>query len=1090
MPKNIRLFPGFINFQEVKTGGPWVNPNTDLAFFNTVNIRWQGENNYNFLKEHPIQSDIYTDKYGDQYLVYVDGVNNARFLKIPTSGEAEDPLPFFPSIGSIPQIVVEEVSESGGSLRAGSYFFAMAKVHSDGTSTNFYDVIGPVPISEYNYSLFTFAGTDSSRYTSKSIRLSLNASDDGLGYDKLRIAVIPVYDGIIDEVQLLPDIDISLKNYTYSGNEAYTPGSLAEIQIDQAFYESPSTVHINEDVTYMGNFSGEELFDYQRYANLIQVVPHYEERFAPPPEAHGEWGSNYPNPVTSLYKKGFKRGEVYAFYISWILKEGGESPAFHIPGRNPLPGEGLQADSNDPTRMGLFLNANELYPNTDKWDSSSLGGRDLRGLSVRHHMFPIETAKSVHDPTNNVYNILGFKLQNVSLPSDLRSKVVGYKVYYAKRTEENKRYLDQGLAIRAKVDDNQYKASVYNDSGVNNAFYLHPFHYMRTRKNLGRVNAIRSFRRYNTPGSGGVSRMAHIENKIGQNLFLEPNNIAYVDAAEVFDQDVIVGLPGFNVPSINQRNTESKIVVALGENLPNPSDYHVIDLCAEHENLYNSFDQQELVSTGYIHTNLNNTDSAPIFGGDTYITVYYFKTTSSLINFALHKVILESVDNLNYRSHGDQAWETFLPFTKNANYVLAHSWKDGNPNFVQVTGFPPDLDYDDNPDVVTYDNYYNYNESYSRSNDFKFPTIHPKFDRLIESYPTRIIRNKKDEQRTFLQNDYLDLSTKRGDLIKLDTFNNILIAHMEQSLIRTRGREDVQVGDTRAFMGTGDIFAVKPEELIYSENGFGGISSNQHSLSTPYGYFFYDQTVNRFYGLTHDGLQDISSSILSDLRDTKIDNLVMGYDPHWERILFSYNGNETYSYYPKIGNWMSRHDYFPQVFFNTKTEFYSASTVEGLTGTRIYKHNTGKRGQFYDEYYPSFIILVSNQNPHLSKVARAIVVNMKTIDRNGNILKDKSFDKYRVYNSWQDTGLKDVVYNADYKNNPYIANTRKTKNLWIIKGLRDTSNLPNLPQRELWKYSKYLEDHYHVLEIIKENTSRNEKFVLIGADITYKESIR
>ena len=36
----------------------------------------------------------------------------------------------------------------------------------------------------------------------------------------------------------------------------------------------------------------------------------------------------------SFKKKSYRRGEVYAFYISFVLKDGTETYAYHIPGRS------------------------------------------------------------------------------------------------------------------------------------------------------------------------------------------------------------------------------------------------------------------------------------------------------------------------------------------------------------------------------------------------------------------------------------------------------------------------------------------------------------------------------------------------------------------------------------------------------------------------------------------------------------------------------------------------------------------------------------------------------------------------------------
>ena len=46
--------------------------------------------------------------------------------------------------------------------------------------------------------------------------------------------------------------------------------------------------------------------------------------------------SGYRDPNRLFSRKGYRRGEVYAFYISFVLKDGSESYAYHIPGRNQI----------------------------------------------------------------------------------------------------------------------------------------------------------------------------------------------------------------------------------------------------------------------------------------------------------------------------------------------------------------------------------------------------------------------------------------------------------------------------------------------------------------------------------------------------------------------------------------------------------------------------------------------------------------------------------------------------------------------------------------------------------------------------------
>ncbi|MEX0596199.1 MAG: hypothetical protein WD512_06830, partial [Candidatus Paceibacterota bacterium] len=146
--------------------------------------------------------------------------------------------------------------------------------------------------------------------------------------------------------------------------------------------------------------------------------------------------------------------------------------------------------------MAYWENTSEQYPNTDKWViKNSLGTQvgDLRNTPVRHHHFP-KTGTQPLIRNNSVNNdmrdirILGFKLTNVNIPTDLQDKIVGYRVYTAKRNEENKRVLDQTVTINARFESSVLKPNEDNDSsGTFNdtVKYTHPFQYLRQKINIG-----------------------------------------------------------------------------------------------------------------------------------------------------------------------------------------------------------------------------------------------------------------------------------------------------------------------------------------------------------------------------------------------------------------------------------------------------------------------------------------------------------------------------------------------------------------------------------------------------------------------------
>ena len=209
----------------------------------------------------------------------------------------------------------------------------------------------------------------------------------------------------------------------------------------------------------------------------------------------------------------------------------------------------------------------------------------------------------------------------------------------------------------------------------------------------------------------------------------------------------------------------------------------------------------------------------------------------------------------------------------------------------------------------------------------------------------------------------------------------------------------------------------------------------------------------------------------------------IGYDPYYERILFTF-GNKTFSYSPKRDGWISQHDYLPDVYFNTKKEFYSCKD------NGIYQHNHGDKGNYYDVVFDTIFEFVDNRSSEISKVATGIYIDSSVYDSSGELELQKTFDAYRVFNKNQDTSLIDIEYFDNQDNNPYIGNIRKTKNKWYINDIRDISNIPGgVPQDLWWHYKKRLQEHYQQVQLVKRNND-NERIYLFRTNMIFKESIR
>ena len=189
---------------------------------------------------------------------------------------------------------------------------------------------------------------------------------------------------------------------------------------------------------------------------------------------------------------------------------------------------------------------------------------------------------------------------------------------------------------------------------------------------------------------------------------------------------------------------------------------------------------------------------------------------------------------------------------------------------------------------------------------------------------------------------------------------------------------------SESFVGSGDIFAQEPDEIIQTAGGYAGTNSQWAALTTRYGYFFVDAKSRKVF-LMGEQLQEISAIGMEDWFKTNLkfaleeygfintyDNPIFGFgylstwDPKNRRIILTkreykptaqfilaisditfdsiirkfkfistgarlefsnqeyfYKGGWTISYTPEAGTWTSFHDYIPYIYFNTSTDFYS-----------------------------------------------------------------------------------------------------------------------------------------------------------------------
>ena len=1065
-----------------------INPNSSIEVVSTVDFL--------FSPTSEIDAVFRINKDLEAVVYFTDGINPPRFVNIDsfTTYSNLNRYNIFDYVEKTPFIQSISVSNSSGILTTGAYYFSFRYIDKDGNKTNFLTLSNPIYIYDDDTNEVGSDGAEPNTPTSKSIVLQIFNVDTE--YEELEIAVVKKEGGTFAPVKLLPAIPTETNIiYTHTGSESYTDGSIDEILINKASYQTAKTIEQADSILYMGNLTKAEDIGYQKYANNIQLEAVTvakndfirSEVFTDPANSSVVYYPNprYKEPILSFFQKGYQRDEVYAFYISFILKDGSETKAYHIPGRaasgdelntvldsasdlNAAYGSDtynriLNISSNNPYlfqfdnqpdpnhNTGYWQNSNEEYPDTDDWDiwevSNGVGQptvNTLRNQKVRHHRMPDhrhEPIVSTYPSDNTTAYILQVKFKNIQIPDDIKEKVNSYKIYYAKPSNENKRVIDQSFTWRLfEGDDDQVTGNsdthyvsilpqmsfqayeISSEDLSDKGLACIPFYSMKNKESIASLNYLLKIyvpldaKRANPNGlkyfydfachpdenNGSTTRysnniqdasLANFGYNNGGSAFISLKAKAFVPHAqnvvELKSKGFLYNMTTINSESqIVMESDHSNDAVNWNNSAGSPTlidEYGFIcNLMSYKDEVYNSFDKQELIWTGYTGTNLDQTETNPIGGGDIFLSKYSMRITGRAIkasNDPIHKNIIsyiaESRDNVELRHQGLEYYEIYHP---KSSYTEVLSIEENEAN----------LD-DQGKKIDFFDNYYGYNIDYRAAQDIKTSIPYEKIQRFESiKFPTRVIRSQEAEPgsssdffRTFLENDFKDFGYNRGDLVKINKYANNLLLHMERAIMITRGREELATGDFRAFLGAGNIFAVEPNELLMSEDGTGGLQNQHHSLLTEEGYFFVDQEDGSIYSLNADGLANISDIGMRNEfekilpwnlskynlfnpynADKRYIGINFGYDKEHSRIFlvkrdvtpsqdftskfsnglitigedgqFYENGNKIdynssyftpdnvcLSYVPQLNAWVSYHTYYPIYFFNSLSKFYA-----------------------------------------------------------------------------------------------------------------------------------------------------------------------
>ena len=1173
------------------------------------------DNALNFSSSFPIRSyEVDYNTFGERIVGFTDRYNSFRVLnidKLPfpvhSDGSLYNPadisdLEGFPKF-KLP-IFTFTVNQIGGSVMSGAYSICFSYANKDGTRTPNSPPSKMIYITDDSIGVGydKFDGCLPRTRTSKSIVLSITNVDTR--YDQMILIVVRKMGGVT-EVAAVKTIDISgtTATITYVGTETETPMSPEAVLTPRPLYTRVGCIAQLNSQLYLGDLEAESAFDFQPYANNIRV--HYNTKLVSV--------TNINESHKNVLPGGFAHGGVYALYIAFVLKNGSWSRAFHIPGRTSIgddkailnlnsstglpnglkkyqihdttnrsfPSYVLEGDTYHTTNlsafsnMGYWENQNEVYP------TDFPGG--LGGQPVRHHVFPtMRKCKELHYPATTGYgrnqmDVLGIDVSDISIPSDIQSKIEGWAIFYAQRGYSSSNTLGNDLFLYAhKLKTNPPSSLIWSAGGNWQARFIgsddnagsqavikfipnlnynrgHNFELMKDKPGIGASGLYIEFEfkyrkenlraDYATYGKVGGSVAGS-----GQDRGNNPGMVVdYTDAVyntvQLPPAQLIRGVEEFkylpigiidgDIRTIKNEDTihlkiwgSSNIPLAIGGVntysterafglFPSDTDgfnggakggeeSYLITYKQIKSDVYDEFNNQLLTLTDMLCLP-TETYKKGIRGGDNFLNVRSFLTNAPRReddfdqNFGTTTIrahLYEGRYNVGLR-HEVVGEPTTKYYPKTHPYGF---WDDSNqPDSWAGVHMIFNRTEDVNGAAMNVD--------YSSTNTYTQLSTYTVGQRLTDSFPYRVIRGGANAGaassingwKTFLAADYYESNRNRGKITDLFVLDDNLFIHHMYGLFRTLGTEKLSLGSTEVYLGTADIFAQRPKELVTTELGFLGNQNIFAGFTFEGGRFWVDQSRGRCFILNKDGASEISKDGMFEFFrdnlkipssglnyntgnpafpndpnypywDYPIDytnplgtvngqGIIATYDPKYERIILTKKSNVnpftlSYSTAKEQSYWAFSHDYVPDYLFSTANDFY------GYKNNRIHKFNSPFRiaRYFEGDYSRSEVEIVFNDENHRNKEFFNVNWISEVFAQSGILLKDKTLTHIRVRTSYQDSGEVRVVPFTAF-NTRYTA--RRFKNTWNFNKMKDENN-------DVFK-RKSMVDNYCIVTYIFDN---------------------
>jgi hypothetical protein len=441
---------------------------------------------FGFDADAPFQGVGYVNAADELILVWTDGINKPKYIN--TSDTSTGPLLVFPEADyPMARPVANAANLPSGKVLNGAWTFIMA-----------YEVVsGTENLTQYSPAMGSFrVGADTGDETATT-RTALKFKMYGLDtrYEYARMYAVRSFNGveIVYYADRITITDTDLE-WSYIGQDRGNAPSSDALFIDSATYQTAQTLTVSDDRLFMGNLSIDAI-DYetgQAVANEIVVNWSVDEvgltaqqwdnvqRFGTVGTNRAldytgsSWVKAFNNRSTTNKLTdtpynvhtdvqgmlgGFMPDEVYALYISFLMKDGTWSRAFHIPGGGTLNAADTLGAVQDIEQgagvtntylggqCGYVANSSENYPNDTAFNTTQHG--DLRNAAVRHHLMPTPAQMWSNADSNSIMNsnfeqewansTLSLFFTEVDIPQSIADQIQGFKFFYAKKNVNERR---------------------------------------------------------------------------------------------------------------------------------------------------------------------------------------------------------------------------------------------------------------------------------------------------------------------------------------------------------------------------------------------------------------------------------------------------------------------------------------------------------------------------------------------------------------------------------------------------------------------------------------------------------------------------